>query len=64
MIEAWPFIFQMEQIINPEEMKRIREEILRQMEEGVVLLPNYVKLVYHPGMSELAEVAKDHERLC
>lgn len=64
MIKVGPFIFQIEQIVSADEMIRIREEIIRQMNEGVALLPSHVKLVYHPGMSELAEMAKNHERLC
>lgn len=56
MIEAGPFIFQIEKIADPETMKRIREEILHQMEEGVVLLPCYIKTIYKPGMTELAEI--------
>ena len=63
MIKVGPFIFQIEQIVSAEEMIRIREEIIRQMNEGVALLPSYVKLVYHPGMTELAEAANDHEGL-
>ena len=64
MIKVGPFIFQIEQIVSAEEMIRIREEIIRQMNECVAPLPSYVELEYHPGMSELAEMAKDHERLC
>lgn len=64
MIKVGPFVFQITGIVSAEEMIRIREEIIRQMNEGVALLPSYVKLVYHPGMTELAEAVKDHERLC
>lgn len=56
MIEAGPFIFQIEKITSPEQMERIREEILRQMAQGVVLLPCYIKTIYKPGMTELAEI--------
>lgn len=64
MIKVGPFVFQITQLVSAEEMKRIREEIIRQMNEGVALLPSDVELVYHPGMTELAEAAKDHEGLC
>lgn len=64
MIKVGPFVFRITGIVSAEEMIRIREEIIRQMNEGVALLPSYVELLYHPGMTELAEAAKDHERLC
>lgn len=64
MIKVGPFVFQITQFVSEKKAEEIREEIIRQMNEGVALLPSYVELVYHPGMSELAEAAKDHERLC
>lgn len=63
MIKVGPFVFQITQFVSEKKAEDIREEIIRQMNEGVALLPSYVELVYHPGMSELAEAAKDHEGL-
>ena len=59
-----PLVFHVDNYVTAEEMIHIHEEIIRQMDEGVAFLPSYIELVYHPGMSELAEMAKDHERLC
>lgn len=64
MIKVGPFIFQITQFVSQKETEGIREEIIRQMNEGVALVPSYVELVYYPGMTELAEMAKNHERLC
>ena len=59
MIKVGPFVFQITQFVSEKKAEEIREEIIRQMNEGVALLPSYVELVYHPGMSELAEAAKE-----
>ena len=64
MIKVVPFVFQITKFLSQKEAEGIHDEIIRQMNEGVVLLPSYVKTIYHPGMTELAEMAKDHERLC
>lgn len=63
MIKVGPFVFQITQFVSEKKAEEIREEIIRQMNEGVALLQSYVELVYYPGMSELAEAAKDHEGL-
>lgn len=54
-----PLVFYVENYVTAEEMIHIREELIRQIDEGVVVLPSNIKLISHPGMSELAEAAKD-----
>ena len=42
---GYTYIFQVSNLINPEEQKRIQEELKRQLKEGVVFIDGAVKLV-------------------
>lgn len=54
-----PLVFHVENYVTAEEMIHIREELIRQIDEGVVVLPSNIKLVSHPGMSDLADIARN-----
>lgn len=43
------FVFQLHIVMNPEEMEEARRVLLRQREEGLILLPPYIDAVY-PGI--------------
>lgn len=43
-----PFIFYMQNYVLASELKAIREDLMRQLEEGCVVLPANIELLYWP----------------
>lgn len=41
----YTYVFQVYAVMREEDMKKLREKIRQQLEEGCVLLPTYVNLV-------------------
>ena len=54
-------IFQVGSFIKKEEVNEMRKKIMAELEEGVVVLPNYVRLVYGEAVQDEAIVVYKEE---
>lgn len=54
-------IFQLGSFMKKEEVDEMRKKIMAELEEGVVVLPNYVRLVYGEAAQDEAIVVYKEE---